>query len=180
MLTRFRDNCGGSQPDPAGIAKPPKSAGVDSEICELAGSDVTSAGLGGTAPAAQPGINGSVRRRVLIIVENLPVPFDRRVWSEASTLAQHGYEVSVICPKGPGATASFEIIEGIAIYRHWLPKEGRGVLNYFAEYGAALFWEFVLSLKILATRGFDVVHACNPPDLIFVVGAFHKFLFGKS
>ncbi len=123
---------------------------------------------------------GPVRRRVLIIVENLPVPFDRRVWSEASTLSRHGYEVSVICPKGPGATASFEIIEGIAIYRHWLPTEGRGLLGYLAEYSAALFWEFVLSLKILATRGFDVVHACNPPDLIFVVGAFHKFLFGKS
>jgi glycosyltransferase involved in cell wall biosynthesis len=123
---------------------------------------------------------GSVRRRVLIIVENLPVPFDRRVWSEASTLSRQGYEVSVICPKGPGATASFEIIEGIAVYRHWLPGEGRGVLGYVAEYSAALFWEFVLSLKILTTRGFDVVHACNPPDLVFVVGAFHKFLFGKS
>jgi hypothetical protein len=123
---------------------------------------------------------GSARRRVLIIDENLPVPFDGRVWSEASTLSRHGYEVSVICPKGPGATASFEIIEGIAVYRHWLPGEGRGVLGYLAEYSAALFWEFVLSLKILTTRGFDVVHACNPPDLIFVVGAFHKFLFGKS
>jgi glycosyltransferase involved in cell wall biosynthesis len=123
---------------------------------------------------------GSARRRVLIIVENLPVPFDRRVWSEASTLSRHGYEVSVICPKGPGATASFEIIEGIAVYRHWLPREGRGVLGYLAEYSVALFWEFVLSLKILTTCGFDVVHACNPPDLIFIVGAFHKFLFGKS
>ena len=133
----------------------------------------------GVARHDQAGV-GSVRRRVLIIVENLPVPFDARVWSEASTLARHGYEVSVICPKGPGATASFEIIEGIAVYRHWLPGEGRGVLGYLAEYSAALFWEFVLSLKILTTRGFDVVHACNPPDLIFVVGAFHKFLFGKS
>ncbi|KRR16783.1 glycosyl transferase [Bradyrhizobium lablabi] len=132
------------------------------------------------APTLQPGASNSVRRRVLIIVENLPVPFDRRVWSEASTLTRHGYEVSVICPKGPGATASFEIIDGIAIYRHWLPKERRGVLNYFAEYGAALIGEFVLSLKVLTTRGFDVIHACNPPDLIFVVGAFHKFLFGKS
>jgi len=133
----------------------------------------------GVARHDQAGV-GSVRRRVLIIVENLPVPFDGRVWSEASTLSRHGYEVSVICPKGPGATVSFEIIEGIAVYRHWLPGEGRGVLGYLAEYSAALFWEFVLSLKILTTRGFDVVHACNPPDLIFVVGAFHKFLFGKS
>src|SRR5262249_2552610 len=106
----------------------------------------------------------SVRRRVLIIVENLPVPFDRRVWSEATTLSRHGYEVSIICPKGPGATAPFEIIEGIAIYRHWLPREGHGVVGYFAEYSAALFWEFVLSVKVLTSRGFDVVHACNPPD----------------
>ena len=123
---------------------------------------------------------GSVRGRVLIIVENLPVPFDGRVWSEATTLARHGYEVSVICPKGPGATASFEMLEGIAVYRHWMPAEGRGVLGYVIEYSVALFWEFVLSVKVLATRGFDVIHACNPPDLIFIVGAFHKFLFGKS
>lgn len=123
---------------------------------------------------------GSVCGRVLIIVENLPVPFDGRVWSEASTLARHGYEVSVICPKGPGATASFEMLEGIAVYRHWMPEEGRGVLGYAVEYSVALFWEFVLSVRILATRGFDVIHACNPPDLIFLVGAFHKFLFGKS
>jgi glycosyltransferase involved in cell wall biosynthesis len=180
MLTRFRDDSDASHLAQAGVAKPPKSVGVESELCEFAGWDGTSAGLAGAAPAPQPGINGSVRRRVLIIVENLPVPFDRRVWSEAITLLRHGYEVSVICPKGPGATASFEIIEGISVYRHWLPREGRGVLSYFAEYSAAIFWEFVLSLRILATRGFDVVHACNPPDLIFVTGAFHKFLFGKS
>ncbi|WP_342710786.1 glycosyltransferase family 4 protein [Bradyrhizobium sp. B124] len=123
---------------------------------------------------------GSVRGRVLIIVENLPVPFDGRVWSEATTLARHGYEVSVICPKGHGATASFEMLEGVAVYRHWMPAEGRGVLGYAIEYSVALFWEFVLSVKVLATRGFDVIHACNPPDLIFIVGAFHKFLFGKS
>ncbi|QOZ35139.1 glycosyltransferase family 4 protein [Bradyrhizobium sp. CCBAU 53421] len=123
---------------------------------------------------------GLVRGRVLIIVENLPVPFDGRVWSEATTLARHGYEVSVICPKGQGATAPFEMLEGVAVYRHWMPAEGRGVLGYAIEYSVALFWEFLLSVKVLATRGFDVIHACNPPDLIFLVGAFHKFLFGKS
>lgn len=174
MLTRFRDDCGASRTDQVGVTKPPKPAGVESE---LAGSDATPARLAGAASAPN---SGSVRRRVLIIVENLPVPFDRRVWAEARTLSQHGYQVSVICPKGPHATASFEIIEGISVYRHWLPKEGSGILNYLTEYSVALFWEFVLSLTILATRGFDVVHACNPPDLIFVVGAFHKFLFGKS
>lgn len=175
MLTRSHNKLGVRDPVQADAIKP---AGVESELFELADSDATFAGL--TAPPPYPGLNRSVRRRVLIIVENLPVPFDRRVWSEATALSRHGYEVSVICPKGPGAMASFETIEGIAVYRHWLPREGRGVLNYVAEYSAALFWEFVLSLRILVTRGFDVVHACNPPDLIFVVGAFHKFLFGKS
>jgi glycosyltransferase involved in cell wall biosynthesis len=180
MLTHFRDDRGASHSGQAGAAKFPESTGVDSEPCELAGSDAISAGLASAAPVAQPRINGSIHRRVLIIVENLPVPFDRRVWSEASTLSRHGYQVTIICPKGPGATASFEIIEGITVYRHWLPREGRGVLGYLAEYSVALFWEFVLSLKILTRHGFDVIHACNPPDLIFVVGAFHKFLFGKS
>jgi glycosyltransferase involved in cell wall biosynthesis len=180
MLTLFRSDRDASHSDRADAAKSLKSTGVNGEVCELARSDAASADLAGVAPGAQPGINGSVRRRVLIIVENLPVPFDRRVWSEATTLSRHGYEVTIICPKGPHATASFEVIEGIAVYRHWLPREGRGLLGYVAEYGAALFWEFVLSLKILARHGFDVIHACNPPDLIFVIGAFHKFLFGKS
>ncbi|MBR0795967.1 glycosyltransferase family 4 protein [Bradyrhizobium jicamae] len=181
MLTPYRDGDDATiQPDQAGVANLFKSTGANGELCELANPDAVSAGLAGAAPVAQPRLNAAVRRRVLIIVENLPVPFDRRVWSEAATLSRHGYEVSVICPKGPRATASFEVIDGIAIYRHWLPRERGGLLGYLAEYSAALFWEFVLSLKILATRGFDVVHACNPPDLIFVVGAFHKLLFGKS
>lgn len=180
MLIRFRNGRSASHLAQAGLVKLRKSVGVEGERRELTSTDANPAELVVDAPALEPVIDGSVRRRVLIIVENLPVPFDRRVWSEACTLTRHGYQVSVICPKGPNATASFEIIDGIAVYRHWLPKEGRGVLSYFAEYGAALFWEFVLSLKILTTRGFDVVHACNPPDIIFVVGAFHKFLFGKS
>lgn len=117
-------------------------------------------------------------KRILIIVENLPAPFDRRVWSEATTLVCNGYEVSIICPKGKDATKSFEIIDGIHIYRHPLPLDARGSLGYLAEYSSALFWEFLLSLKVLYQRGFDVVHACNPPDLIFVIGAFYK-LFGK-
>ena len=125
------------------------------------------------APAASAG------RRVLIIVENLPVPFDRRVWSEATTLAANGYEVTVICPKGRGAEKSFEVLDGVRIYRHWLPREARGLIGFVAEYCIALFWEFVLSIKVSMKHGIDVIHACNPPDLIFLVGAFHKYLFGK-
>jgi glycosyltransferase involved in cell wall biosynthesis len=117
-------------------------------------------------------------RRVLIIVENLPVPFDRRVWNEATTLQAAGYEVSVICPKGKDAMKSHEVIDGVAVYRHPLPLEARGALGYLLEYGSALFWEFALTLRVLFARGFDVIHACNPPDLIFLIGGFFK-LFGK-
>ncbi|MDA9409918.1 glycosyl transferase [Bradyrhizobium sp. CCBAU 45384] len=120
------------------------------------------------------------QRRILIIVENLPVPFDRRVWAEAQSLRAAGYEVSVICPRGKFAEKSFESIDGIEIHRHPLPIEAKGKLAYLAEYGSALFWEFAYSLKVFWGRGFDVIHACNPPDLIFLIGAFYKYLFGKK
>lgn len=119
------------------------------------------------------------RRRVLIIVENLPLPFDRRVWQEARTLHAAGYQVSIICPKGKGYEKSFEELDGVAIYRHSMPFEASGALGYFAEYSWALAAEFLLSLKICFTRGFDVIHGCNPPDMIFLIGAFYK-LFGKK
>jgi glycosyltransferase involved in cell wall biosynthesis len=118
--------------------------------------------------------------RVLIIVENLPVPFDRRTWSEATTLRDAGYAVTVICPKGPGYQRTHEIIDGIRIYRHPLPVEARGAAAYFVEYPIALFWEFLLSLKVCWRHGFDVIHACNPPDLIFLAALFFKIFAGKS
>lgn len=120
------------------------------------------------------------KRRVLIIVENLPVPFDRRVWCEATALQRAGYDVSVISPKGRDAQASFEIIEDVHVHRHPMPADGAGPWGYAREYAAALFWEFVLTVKVLRGRGFDVIHACNPPDLIFLVGGFFKIVFGKK
>src|SRR3954469_5753593 len=106
----------------------------------------------------------SVRpRRILIIVENLPVPFDRRVWAEAQSLRRAGYNVSVICPRGPFAESPFELIDGIEIHRHPLPIQAKDKRGYLAEYSSALFWEFVYSLKVFFGRGFDAIHACNPP-----------------
>jgi glycosyltransferase involved in cell wall biosynthesis len=119
------------------------------------------------------------QRRILIIVENLPCPFDRRVWQEARTLSAAGYQVSIICPKGRGYEKSYEELEGIAIYRHPQPFEASGALGYLAEYGWALLAEFALSLRVLFARGFDAIHACNPPDTIFLIGGFYK-LFGKK
>lgn len=120
------------------------------------------------------------QRRALIIVENLPVPFDRRVWQEATTLREAGCKVSVICPTGKGCEERYEEINGIAIYRHPLPVEGIGPKGYLLEYGGALWWEFRLSLKVFRERGFDVIHACNPPDDIFLIGLFFKIFFGKK
>jgi glycosyltransferase involved in cell wall biosynthesis len=116
-------------------------------------------------------------RKVLIVVENLPVPFDRRVWQEARTLTAAGAQVCVICPTGKGFTERYECIEGIHVYRHPLPLDASGALGYLLEYGVALFWETVLAWKIFFRHGFDTVHGCNPPDLIFLV-AWQFRLFG--
>lgn len=116
-------------------------------------------------------------KKVLIVVENLPLPFDRRVWQEARTLKAAGAIVSVICPKGKGYEKSYEEIDGVHIHRHPLPIEASGALGFLLEYGAALFWETVLACKIKFTRGVDVIQGCNPPDLIFLVALPFK-LFG--
>lgn len=117
-------------------------------------------------------------RHILIIVENLPLPFDRRVWQECLTLRAAGAQVAVICPTGKSFEARYEEIEGVHIYRHSLPLDAKGALGYVLEYGAALFHEMRLALKILRRHGFDTIQACNPPDLIFLVAAPFK-LFGK-
>jgi glycosyltransferase involved in cell wall biosynthesis len=116
---------------------------------------------------------------VLILVENLPSPFDQRVWQEATTLRDAGYVVSIICPTGHGCERRFEAIDGIHIYRYNLAVEASGAAGYAAEYAIALTWTFVLTWRVLLTRGFDVVHACNPPDLFFLIGGFFK-LFGRK
>lgn len=120
-----------------------------------------------------------MRAKVLIIVENLPSPFDRRVWQEATTLQANGYQVSIICPTGKGYDSLFEVIDGIYLYRYRLPVEANRAAGYAIEYSVALFWSSVLAWRVLLTRGFDVIHACNPPDLLFLVGGFFKLFFRK-
>ncbi|MEX2382388.1 MAG: glycosyltransferase family 4 protein [Opitutales bacterium] len=118
-------------------------------------------------------------KKILIIVENLPVPFDRRVWLEARTLKQAGHQVSVICPTGKGFRALFEEREGIYIYRHPLPPERSSHVGYFTEYSSALWAEWTLARRVMRERGFDVIQACNPPDLIFIVALWFK-LFHRT
>ena len=108
--------------------------------------------------------------RVLFVVENLPVPLDRRVWLEATALRRAGHEVSVICPMGRGWDAPYEEIEGVHIHRHPMPPEAHsGALAYAREYGAALWHWFRLARRVRRERGFDVIHGCNPPDLVWLL-----------
>jgi glycosyltransferase involved in cell wall biosynthesis len=114
------------------------------------------------------------RTAVCIVVENLPVPLDQRVWKEACALRDSGYRVSVVCPEGTGPSkASYENLDGIDIYRHrrW---EASRVVGYLLEYILALAAEFYLTLKVFARTRFRILQACNPPDTIFLIGLFLK------
>ena len=118
-----------------------------------------------------------MKKKLLIIVENLPVPFDRRVWREACSLRKAGYEVTVLSPKGKGCKRGHEYLEEIHVYRHPMPKEGNSPLGYLWEYGCALIWEVIYSWWIYLRHGFHVIQGCNPPDNIFLVALPFK-LFG--
>jgi glycosyltransferase involved in cell wall biosynthesis len=117
-----------------------------------------------------------VKKRILIIVENLPVPFDTRVWKEAIALRNAGYEVTVLCRKGNGYERRYEVLDGITIHRHPMPKERNSRFGYIWEYTCALFWEFLYSWWIYFRRRFDVIQGCNPPDNIFLVAMPFKLL----
>jgi glycosyltransferase involved in cell wall biosynthesis len=119
------------------------------------------------------------KSKVLMLVENLPVPGDPRVWAEATTLRDAGLQVSIICPKGKNQQESYICREGIHIYRYRLPVQGTGVKGYCMEYGIAFLMTFWLSLKVLFRRGFDALHAANPPDYFFFIGLFYR-IFGKK
>ena len=107
-------------------------------------------------------------RSCAIVVENLPVPFDRRVWQEACALRDAQWKVTVICPLTAAYPEEYTVIDGIEIFRHPLPVEANGKFDFIREYAAALYHEFRLLLKVRKSGGFDVIHACNPPDLIFL------------
>jgi len=111
-----------------------------------------------------------VRRpqRVLIIVQNLPVPLDRRVWLECQALVRAGYAVSVICPRGPG-DARRQHLDGVDLYKYSPPPEARGFLSYAWEFAYCCVRTAVLSLVAYRAAPFRVIQACNPPDTYWLL-----------
>jgi glycosyltransferase involved in cell wall biosynthesis len=109
--------------------------------------------------------------RALILVENLSVPLDRRVWQESTALRAAGWEVHVICPQGAKQDTEPEaVIDGVHIHRYPLRAATGGPAGYLREYGSALWHTFRLARRLTARFGrFDVVHGCNPPDLFFLL-----------
>lgn len=115
-----------------------------------------------------------------MIVENLSVPADPRVWLEARTLREYGYQVCIICPKGGDRDVTpYDFIEGVHIYRYTLPAGGTTFLHYVKEYGLAMLKTLSLSFRVWRRHGFDVIHAANPPDTWFAIGLLYKLL-GKK
>jgi glycosyltransferase involved in cell wall biosynthesis len=111
-----------------------------------------------SATLASPG-------RTVILVENLPVPFDRRVWQEARSLHEAGYGVTIVCPQGRERDSERHVVlDGIDIHRYPLRAANGGALSYAREYGSAFYRTASLVWRLDRQARFDVVHACNPPD----------------
>ncbi len=117
-------------------------------------------------------------------MQNLPVPLDRRVWLEATTLADAGYVVTVICPKGRGGkyVVSRETIEDIEIFRYPAPPDADSLFGYVFEFAYCWLMTAMLSVRAALSRGFDIIHACNPPETYFALAlayrpAGKRFLF---
>lgn len=113
--------------------------------------------------------------RVLLLVQNLPVPFDRRVWQEAKALRDAGASITVVSPADQRFPPTREVIDGIMVHRYAAPPEAVGALGYLREYSWALL---AMSRAVASLKrdhgGWDVIHFCNPPDLLFLVARQHR------
>jgi len=114
--------------------------------------------------------NNSKACRVLMLIENLSFPWDRRMRHEAEALQQAGYQVRVICPRGEERDKKwFELIQGIRVYRYPMPVQASSGLGYVFEYSWAFLCTAILALLVLIRDGFDVIHSANPPDIFFLL-----------
>jgi glycosyltransferase involved in cell wall biosynthesis len=117
------------------------------------------------------------RQHVLIIVQNLPVPLDRRVWLECQALRESGYTVSVICPKGPG-DPRYELLDGVHLYKYRAAPSASGVLGYLMEFVYCWLRTAVLSVHVNSRQPIAVIQACNPPDTYWVLARLWRWTSG--
>jgi glycosyltransferase involved in cell wall biosynthesis len=123
---------------------------------------------------------GATLGRVVMLVENLSFPWDRRMRHLARTLQRAGYEVRVICPKGETVDRqSFEVVDGVHVYRYPSLVQASRPLAYLIEYSWAFLCTAILSLYIWMRYGFDIIHSANPPDIFFLLAWPFK-LIGKK
>lgn len=120
---------------------------------------------------------------VLIIVQNLPVPLDRRVWLECQALVARGYRVSVICPKGPGDPAR-QHLDGVDIYKYRPAPDTAGLLSFVWEFAYSWVRTAWLSFEVWRAARFDIIQACNPPDTYWLLARLWrtrgvKFVFDQ-
>ena len=113
--------------------------------------------------------------RVLIIVQNLPVPFDRRVWLECQALISDGHQIAVVCPKGPGDPA-YEVINTVELYKYRPYAPGGSKVSFITEYAYSFLATAWLTLKARRSGRFGVMQACNPPDIFWPIGMAFRAL----
>jgi glycosyltransferase involved in cell wall biosynthesis len=116
--------------------------------------------------------------RVLIIVQNLPVPFDRRVWLECKALASAGHQVTVVCPKGDGDPA-YQVVDGVQLYKYKPYAPGGSKLGFINEYAYSFLATAWLTLKARRSGRFGVFQACNPPDIFWPIALILRALDGS-
>ncbi len=114
-----------------------------------------------------------MKKSILFLVQNLPVPQDRRVSMEAVALRDRGFDISIISPRNKDQL-KFDTIDGISVYRYLKPPKSEGYLSYIWEYGYSLLNTLFLSIKVYFKRGFSVIHSANPPDFFFLIALLFK------
>jgi glycosyltransferase involved in cell wall biosynthesis len=118
-----------------------------------------------------------VKRRVLIIVQNLPVPFDRRVWLECQALISAGYRVAVVCPKGRG-DPGYEVVDSVELYKYRPYAPGGSKFSFVAEYAYSFTATAWAMLKARRSGRFAVIQACNPPDIFWPLAVAFRAVEG--
>jgi glycosyltransferase involved in cell wall biosynthesis len=124
-------------------------------------------------------VGAKKRGRVLILVQNLSVPFDRRVWLECQSLVAAGFRVAVVCPKAPGDPTYYRL-RGVDLYKYRPFAPGTSSVSFVLEYVHSFIMTLALSLRANFRDPFDVVQSCNPPDLFWPIGVLFRLLNGSS